>query len=324
MHRGSESIAELVEKLSAPHRYPPTPDYCWAATPLWSRLTWLRAKDASDVSQQSFITDVLFQPGLEPLWWQKGALIRLREPSSVVLLLRADRAMGKIKAVGERGAVELLAEGQQVVVDGYHPRSLNGSPVRWTWDRRAFSFRLPVADLPVIPAAELEALMQRIAVSGLLDAPLPRASVICCSSQTGRRALPYDATKRLHTMVEKHEGLSPAGHPRASSNKSVAKEAVGHDALVAIAGRLVLEGWSDQGAILLAAIVNDRFGEGDRVDEIIKALGRARKRVTERAEKKGPAKTQLTYDGSGIGCQTCGRPVRSSRTPRPEAKRHRN
>ena len=92
-------------------------------------------KDASDVSQQSFITDVLFQPGLEPLWWQKGALIRLREPSSVVLLLRADRAMGKIKVVGERGAVELLAEGQQVVVDGYHPRSLNGSPVRWTWDR---------------------------------------------------------------------------------------------------------------------------------------------------------------------------------------------
>ena len=142
-----------------------------------------------------------------------------------------------------------------------------------------------MADLPVIPAAELEALMQRIAVSGLLDAPLPRASV---TAVVANRTSSYDATKRLHTMVEKHEDLvRPAIRERV---EQIGGEGSGrHDALVAIAGRLVLEGWSDQGAILLAAIVNDRFGEGDRVDEIIKALGRARKRVTERAEKKGPA-----------------------------------
>jgi hypothetical protein len=241
-------------------------------------------KDASDASQQSFITDVLFQPGLEPLWWQEGALIRFREPYSVVMLLRADRAMGKIKVAGERGAAELLAEGQQVVVDGYHPRSLSGSPVRWTWLEERSPWTVPAADLPVVPAAELEALMQRIAASGLLEAPLPHASV---TTIVANRTSSYDATKRLHTMVEKHEDLvRPATRERV---EQIGGERSGRrDALVAIAGRLVLEGWSDQSAILLAGFVNDRFGEGDQTDEIIKALGRARKRVTERAEKKGP------------------------------------
>jgi hypothetical protein len=88
-------------------------------------------KDDSDADQQSFMTGVQCLPRLESLWLQSGALIRVREPGSVVLLLRADRAMGKIKVAGERGAVELLAEGQDVVVDGYHPRSLSGSLVRW-------------------------------------------------------------------------------------------------------------------------------------------------------------------------------------------------
>jgi hypothetical protein len=185
---GKQPLTEVVNRQKQPWTRGHSSNRLMRATPLSANTGLLLGgdtalvaldlnprKDASDVSQCSFITDVLFQPGLEPLWLQsEGALIRLRNPASVVLLLRADSAMGKIKVAGERGAVELLAEGQQVVVDGYHPRSLSGSLERWTWGDERSPWNVPVADLGVIPAAELEALMQRIAASGLLDAPLPR------------------------------------------------------------------------------------------------------------------------------------------------------
>jgi hypothetical protein len=299
---GKQPLTEVVDGRKQPWTLGHSHDRLMRVTPLSANTGLLLGgsaalialdldprKDAGDEAQWAFTSDVLCLLRDDRLWPElQRAPMRLREPASVLFLLRAGKVMSKIKVAGERGAVEMLGEGQQVVVDGYHPRSLGGQPVRWVWRNERFPWTVPAAELPVVSAADIEALMERIGASGVLGAPVLRASITTVVASRSRPSA-YDATGRLRALLEKHEGLiRPAIREVV---EQIGGEGGGrHDALVSIAGRLVLQGWSDQSAIeFLAPIVNDAFGEGDWTDEILGALGHARKRETERMQKKGPA-----------------------------------
>ena len=145
-------------------------------------------KGASDGEQQAFMRDVLRTLRADQLWSKlELALMRLRPPASIVVLMRADKTMSKMKVAGERGAVELLGDGQHVVVHGWHPRSLEGDPVCWTWRGGRSPWAVPVSDLPTIPAMEIESLMHRIGLSGVLGAErLQRPPNIGTSGQVRR------------------------------------------------------------------------------------------------------------------------------------------
>jgi hypothetical protein len=242
-------------------------------------------KDASDEEQQALTYDVLRTLRLDQLWSKlELALVRLRSPASIVVLMRAEKTMNKIKVAGERGAVELLGGGQHVVVDGYHPKSLDGQLVRWAWRGGRSPWTVPVSDLPIVPAMEIEGLMQRIGVSGILGAErLQPPPSIETSGQV--RAAAYEATVRLRALFDKHDGLvRPAIRELV---QQIGAEGCGrHDAVLAIAGRLVLQRWSDEQATeFLTPLVNDAFGEGDWSGEVQAALEHARRRDARRAEQ---------------------------------------
>ena len=81
------------------------------------------AMASSETGQIAFLAalvSILRQSPLRP--YLKAMLWRTREPASQLGLARADHTMAKSKISGTRGAVELLGQGQQCIVDGYHPR----------------------------------------------------------------------------------------------------------------------------------------------------------------------------------------------------------
>ena len=244
------------------------------------------AKSASPAEQSAYTTDVLCLLRADPAWQQlRKAPMRLREPASLLLLLRANEPITKLRCEGERGAVELLGEGQQCLVDGWHPRSLAGAPVRWTWRRGRAPWTVPVADLPVIPAMVLTMLMERIKASGVLGAPRSRRTTAPASRPGCARATAYSATERLRALFDKHDDLvRPAVRELIAQ---IGEEGAGrHDAIVAICGRIVLQRWADQQALdFLLPLINESFGDGDWTREIEAAMAHARRRDNERLGK---------------------------------------
>jgi len=207
----------------------------------------------------------------------RGTPLRLRGPASALLLFRTEAPMTKVKVAGEWGAVELLGQGQHVVVDGWHPRSLGGAPVRWRWHRERAPWTVPAAELPVIPAADVRTIMSEMRAAGLLGPPRspPCASAPAAGRAGGGRGTAYEATARLRTLLDRHGGrVRPAVRELVAE---IGAEGCGrHDALVAIAGRLVGLGWTERQAVeLLVPIVNDRFGDGDWSREIETSLRHA-------------------------------------------------
>jgi hypothetical protein len=243
------------------------------------------AKDAVEADPSEFVISLLHLFRTHVLWPQlRAALWRTREPASRLCLLRADKPMSKLKVSGQRGAVELLGQGQQCVVHGWHPRSLAGQPVRWQWHAGRAPWTVPAAELPVVAAAELQALMQQITDSGILG--LPRTRTANTTVVTGRVcAGNHDATTRLRALFDTHNGLvRPAIRDLV---QQIGAEGCGrHDAVVAITGRLVMQKWSDsQVSDFLAPLVNEHFGDGDWTDEIDAALAHARKRDGQRVQR---------------------------------------
>lgn len=243
------------------------------------------SKGATEDEQRSFMLNVLRALRADPLWSSlQHSLMRLRKPASVALLLRTDRPTSKIRIEGHRGAVELLGEGQHVVVDGWHPRSLDGSPVRWTWRHDRSPWTVPSEVLPVVARGEMAALMQRIEAPGVIG--LPRARAANTTVVAGQaRTQAYPATARLHVLSEMHNGLvRPA---ITELVQVIGAEGCGrHDAVVAIAGRLAHQQWTDQQVIdFLVPLVNQHFGDGDWSEEIERALWHARGRDLARAQQ---------------------------------------
>jgi hypothetical protein len=117
------------------------------------------------------------------------------------------------------------------------------------------------------------------AAPAVMQPPRPASAGTRRPAATGPRLA---ATERLRTMFERFNGLvKPAVRELV---REIGAEGSGrHDAVVAIAGRLVLQRWTvEQAVSFLAPIVNDAFGEGDWTGEIVAALAHARRREAER------------------------------------------
>ena len=243
------------------------------------------AKTVPATEQQAFSLDLLRLLRNDALWSALAeAPMRLRPPASVVLLFRTDLPMAKIRVQGMRGAVELLGNGQHVVVDGWHPLSITGEVVRWNWRHGNAPWTITALALPVVGSAEVHRLMDRIAASGVLGQQTQRAA--CAGNPyTGEpRASRYEATERLRHLIAKHGGwVKPAIRELVAE---IGREGTGrHDGLVAISGRLVHQGWSDEQALtFLVPLVNTSFGEGDWSREVEDALRHARGRTPRRVQ----------------------------------------
>src|SRR5262249_6276480 len=97
------------------------------------------------------------------------ALIRVRLPGSIALLLRADRPMTKYKVAGEHGGVELLAEGQFLVIHGDHKDEADIGPGRsWSWMHERAPWNTPVNQLPIVNADAAIAALDAVRAAGVL------------------------------------------------------------------------------------------------------------------------------------------------------------
>jgi hypothetical protein len=231
-------------------------------------------KRATAAEQLQFSLDILrFLHGIRPEL--RTAPLRLRSPGSVLALLHADRPMTKIVVAGERGKVELLAEGQQCLVHGWHPLSYAGTLVKWEWINDRSPWTVPVGELPVVSAADLTTLMDRIRASGVLGAPVARGATTTTIVGRRGRASAYPATERLNELFRQHNGfVRPAVRELITE---VGKAGEGrHDAVVAVCGRLVHQDWPYQEAVdWLTPLVNEHFQDGDWTEEIERALSHA-------------------------------------------------
>ena len=106
------------------------------------------------VAAEEFIRDAFSERGV--------VMSRIGKPPKRAILFRTSRPFRKITALlrapgGGEEKIELLADGQQVVVDGIHPDT--GKPYWW---RSGAPWHVPRADLPYLDEAEARALVDYI------------------------------------------------------------------------------------------------------------------------------------------------------------------
>jgi hypothetical protein len=147
--------------------------------------------------------------------------------------------------------------------------------------RKGEAFQSRIVDIQdcCYSVAELRRLAEQVApVAGNKQ---PRRVGATAASSKARGEI-YDATERLRPLLDKHGGLvKPA--TRELIQQIGAEQRGRHNAIVAIAGRLVSLRWADERAIeFLVPVVNEAFGDGDWTQEIVDALQHAHKREQER------------------------------------------
>ena len=82
-------------------------------------------------------------------------LVRRRPGSPrLAFVYGADGEPGKLSVVGAKGKVEILGNGQQLVIDGIHP---SGSRLEWVRDRSPAT--VPLRELPVATEAQIRAFL---------------------------------------------------------------------------------------------------------------------------------------------------------------------
>ena len=212
----------------------------------------------------------------------KGALIRTRANSARrAILLRCEPGASKLKVQGERGAVERLAQGQQVVVHGWHP-----SGVRLGWTRGRSPWKVQAAALPLATESQVAALLDAIATSGALGPKVDRTTP---SSAPGG-AWAGSATEAVREAIAAHGGDVLAGI-RAAIGEAGARGSGRHDTVVSATGNLIARGWPAEQVIdHITPLANAAFGEGDWTREVRAAAAHAasRRLATTRAVFGGP------------------------------------
>jgi hypothetical protein len=234
-------------------------------------------KSAPDADRYAFALDILRQLLIGPLGAAvRQAPIRTRDPGSVAILIRTDRPTTKYKVTGERAGVELLAEGQFLVIHGDHKDEANIGPGRsWSWMHCRAPWNTPVDQLPVISADAAIAALDSLRAAGIPGPPIITTNT--GNHGGGRPFGTSDVMKRLHELEARHDSLirpavreliaeiGAAGHDR-------------HDAHVRVIGHLRWAGWTAREVDdFLTPIVNQHFGDGDWSGEIARAYGHAHK-----------------------------------------------
>lgn len=203
-----------------------------------------------------------------------GAIIRTRENTArCALLLRCEPAALKEKVQGERGAVERLAQGQQLVVHGWH-----SSGARLLWHDRRAPWTVPAAELPLATEAQIGAFMAGLAGAGILGA---RVDHTAARQSSGSGGFSSDANTELREALAAHGGQ---GWPAivALIRDVGARGTARHDTLVSITGYLVRRRWSASSIKEhLLPLVNEHFKEGDWAREVHDAVAHAEKRQRE-------------------------------------------
>lgn len=86
-------------------------------------------------------------------------LIRRRPGSSrLALVYRSDGQPGKLSVAGAKGKVEILGNGQQLVIDGIHP---SGTPLEWMRDRSPAT--VPAHELPIASETAIRTFLEACA-----------------------------------------------------------------------------------------------------------------------------------------------------------------
>jgi hypothetical protein len=121
-------------------------------------------KQSSDPEQWAFIRDVLLLLRNDRLWYRlRDGLLRLRHPASIAMLLRCNIPHAKDQSFGSARRGGAFGARPAPHCRWLAPSVTEGLSGPWFWLRQRSPWKVPVADLPVIAASDLEALMRRIA-----------------------------------------------------------------------------------------------------------------------------------------------------------------
>lgn len=211
-----------------------------------------------------------------------AALVRYRDNSPrIAVIVRCEAGAAKERLQGERGAVERLALGQQVVVHGIHA---SGAKLLWRGGRSPWS--VDVRDLPLIDESQVAELFNAIAQSGALGSKLDRTSA---KDRKPKCAGGHGIGPDESIAAELREMIASEGNVvqgvRAFIRTVGVRGSYRHDSLVVLAGHLVARGWPEEQATkLMLPAINAAFGEGCWRREVQAALQHAAKRHSTRAE----------------------------------------
>jgi hypothetical protein len=205
-----------------------------------------------------------------------GGIVRLRRNSPrLAILFRCELGAVKQKVKAEHGAVERQAQGQQLVVHGWHP-----SGVRYLWQRPRAPWTVPAAELPLATEMQIEAFLDAVEVNGFLGAKMERTAAH--KPKQGEKRHQAEATIRCGEPAEELRHMLRAHNGQVVPAVLALVWAVGargtfrHDTLVTVTGYLVHRGWPAPSITdLLLAPVNEHFRDGDWAEEIRRAIAHA-------------------------------------------------
>lgn len=200
-----------------------------------------------------------------------GGLVRVRSNSArVAILLRCESGAEKARVAGERGAVERLASGQQVVVHGWHK-----SGVTLDWTKRRAPWTVAAASLPLASEKRIAAFLGAVAGTGILGAAVERITKPQRGMQRDTRG---PATATLRAALHDHGGaIVPA--VETAIREAGARGSGRHNLLVSVCGLLVARGWPSSGIVeWIAPLANGHFGAGDWTHEVAAAVAHAEMR----------------------------------------------
>lgn len=239
-------------------------------------------KSATDADRHAFALAVLRQLLIGPVGGAiRQAPIRIRFPGSVAIVVTTDRPTKKHKVAGECGGVELLAEGQFLVIHGDHKDEADIGPGRsWSWMHDRAPWNTPAKQLPVVSADAAVAALDNLRTIGVLGPPISMSNA--GGHGGGRPFGTSDVMRRLHELEAQHNGLiRPAVRELIAEIGSAGRER--HDAHVRIIGHLRWAGWTAYEVDrFLTPIVNEHFGDGDWSAEVARAYEHAHKKEMEK------------------------------------------
>jgi hypothetical protein len=204
-----------------------------------------------------------------------GAIIRTRENTArLAMLFRCEPGALKEKVQAERGAVERLAQGQQLVVHGWHP---SGVPLLWR-DGRA-PWTVPAAELPLATEAQIGTFMTDLAATGVLGAKVDHTTA---RRSPGGVGFSGDTAAELREALAAHHGQLLPAITALIRDVGARGPGIRHDILVSIAGYLVRRRWPASSIKeYLLPLVNEHFKDGDWTKEVDDAVSHAEKRQRE-------------------------------------------
>jgi hypothetical protein len=165
--------------------------------------------------------------------------------------------------------LEIFCGSGQIAAFGIH--EVTGQPYAWS-ERNPLNTKPHELQTRVTPQ-QVDQFITHVMVAGVLPAIRPCINSTTVVTKTHRPV--FEATARLHELFDKHDGrVKPAIRELIAEIGRAGRGR--HNAIIAVAGRMVLQNWHDQQALeFLTPLINEHFGDGDWTAEIEAALRHA-------------------------------------------------